>query len=772
MPKPRLQTITEVNLKGKRVLLRATLDVSLRNGAVKDDFRLRQLVPTIQQLTKQGAAVTLVSFLGRPKGKRLPQFSLQPVATHLEKLLDQPVAFAPDCVGPDAQRQIARLLPGQVLVLENTRFHHEEADADQGFAAELAAPFDLVVFDAFAQAHRVHASTTGILKELPAVAGPLLEDELSMLYQSVERPQRPAVLVIGGAKVADKVAVIEHLAPGVDHVLVGGVVANAFLAAAGVPVGNSMLSNTAITSQHQGHPQAAVATAKRILKKYRKKIVLPLDVKVGRSPKSSSVKTITIDKDAVEKGYGIYDIGPKTVKEYEAIIKQAKTVIWNGPLGYTENTKFALGTRKIAKAIIGHTGTTVMGGGDSESIIGTLKAHKKLTHVSTGGGAMLQLLAGNGLPAVEQLLKNHRQFHLTPLPPKPIVAYSHKTNPFYRYPFLNLDEMLSEARQHKFGVAACNIRSKYILQGVLRAAFIERSPVILEIAESEMGYCNMPPQRLADLAIDELNALEKEFGYVVPVALHADHVKHKVDEIVTAAIEAGFSSMLIDQSKHPLKKNAEIVSAVVRRVHPLGISVEAEIGQIGIGLKVKQQLVGSAVLKAAPQVKDVMDFVNATNIDALAGFFGNYHGAYQKPATIAWGRAKDIAKALQRGHYQVPLVLHGTSYLRTKRLDEIEVYHRAVKAGFAKFNYGTMLSDVMKRHLPSTLLDRMAEYAGGDPNEWRKGLGKFEKDIDKLPKKKRQAMVRDITEHTQAMMQQAWHSANKAWLYQRFFDQR
>ncbi len=761
------KNLKDVDVAGKRVLLRAAFDVPIKDGVVVSDYRIRAVLPTIEYLLKKNCRVAILSWLGRPQGRVVEAMRLGPVAAKLEELLGRPVAAVNDCIGPSAQAALFAQAPGSVVVLENVRFHDEEMDNDAGLAAELVRPFDLIVFDAFAQSHRAQSSTTGILNYRPAVVGFGLEKELAVLTKAAAKPTHPAVLVVGGAKVSDKVALIERLISRFDMVLVGGVCANVFLAARGdEPLGQSFLSDVKLTGQHRSADDPLVI-ARRLLKKYRRKIVLPVDLRAAKNASGGPAKVVTLAAEDIDPTWAYFDLGPKTIRKFTEVIAEAKTVIWNGPMGRYEEPRFATGTKAVARAIAANRGLTVAGGGDSEEIIGGLKLLGKFNHVSTGGGAMLEFLTGAKLPALEALAVNQRRQSLVKFPPPSAADFLAAINPFWRQPLLNLRQLLPLAQAHKFAIPACNIRSKYILDGVLQAAFAERSPIILELAESEMEYCHISPQKLADWLAERLPKLEKKYGYSIPIALHADHVKHDVAGVVTAAVRAGFSSLLIDQSHATVRQNTATVRDVVSQVHPLGISVEGEIGQINVAQQVAKQLVGAAVWPHVPTVAQAAEFVAATGIDAFAGFFGNYHGHYREPATIAWTRMKQIAKVLGRVTPPVPLVLHGTSFLRTKELDHIQVYHRAIACGCHKVNYGTMLSDILHDQLPPELVARMTADAGQN-GEWKKMLGQYAAAIDCLSPAAKKKVVNAIAEHVAMMMRRAWRSSHKAWLYRQW----
>ena len=386
-------TIEQLDLVRKRVFVRADLNVPLDRGAVSDDTRLRAVVPTIQHALKAGAAVVLASHLGRPKGRVAPEFSLRPVAERLETLLGQRIELAPDCVGGETRARAQALEPGEVLLLENLRFHAEEEANDDGFARSLAALADCYVNDAFAAAHRAHASIAAITRHLqPAVAGLLMQQELSALGRILESPARPLVAVLGGAKVSDKLALVEHLLERVDALLVGGGMAFTFLRALGHSVGRSLVEADQI------------GTARQALEAARRRgvgLVLPVDAVVADgldSPQGRAVPLRAIP--ATQMGL---DIGPRTVERFSAALTSARTIVWNGPLGVFERAPFAAGTIALARAVAESSAFSVVGGGDTLAAVTQAGVAERIGYLSTAGGAFLEFLEGRTLPGVEAL---------------------------------------------------------------------------------------------------------------------------------------------------------------------------------------------------------------------------------------------------------------------------------------------------------------------------------------------------------------------------------
>jgi phosphoglycerate kinase len=384
------KTIRDIDVKGKKVLVRVDFNVPLKDGGVGDDTRIRAALPTIQYLLDNGAAVILCSHLGRPKGGPDPKYSMKPVADYLGGLLKKPVAFAADCIGPDAEAAAKILKPGEVLLLENTRFHPEEEKNDMGMAKQLASLADLFVNDAFGTAHRAHASTEGVTHFLPGVAGFLLEKEIKYLGQAVAEPKRPFVTIMGGAKISDKIGVIKNLLSKADAILIGGGMANTFFKAEGYPVADSLVEDEALE------------TAKELLKIGGSKLRLPVDVVLGdKFDAEAATKTIAVGP--IPDGWRILDIGPETIKAYGKVIEAAGTVVWNGPMGVFEFPKFAVGTYGIAKEVAASKAISIIGGGDSVAAIQESGLSDKITHISTGGGASLEMLEGLELPGVAAL---------------------------------------------------------------------------------------------------------------------------------------------------------------------------------------------------------------------------------------------------------------------------------------------------------------------------------------------------------------------------------
>ena len=382
--------ITDLDVKGKKVLVRVDFNVPIKEGKVGDDTRIKAALPTINYLLEQGAAVILCSHLGRPKGEVKPEFSLKPVAAYLGTLIDAPVSFAEDCVGEKAETAAAALKPGQVLVLENTRFHAGEKKNDPEIAKQLASLADLYVNDAFGSAHRAHSSTAGVTDYLPSAAGFLLEKEIKYLGNTIANPERPFVAILGGAKVSDKIGVIENLLDKADQILIGGGMANTFFKAQGFDMADSLVE------------EDAIETAKALLDKAEGKLVLPVDVVIANAF-DANAESKTMDVGDVPAGWRILDIGPKTVAAFDDVIAKAGTVVWNGPMGVFEFDKFAKGTFEIAEALAKSNAISIVGGGDSASAINKSGLADKITHISTGGGASLEMLEGKELPGLAAL---------------------------------------------------------------------------------------------------------------------------------------------------------------------------------------------------------------------------------------------------------------------------------------------------------------------------------------------------------------------------------
>jgi phosphoglycerate kinase len=384
------KTVRDVPVQGKRVLVRVDFNVPLENGQVADDTRIRAALPTINYLLDHGAAVILMSHLGRPKGQIRDELRLDPVAHRLSELLGREVIKLDDCIGPEVETAAAQLQPGQVLLLENLRFHPEEEGNDQGFAQKLASLADLYVNDAFGTAHRAHASTAGVTSYLPSVAGFLMERELEMLGKTLADPARPFVAILGGAKISGKIGVIRSLLASVDLLLLGGGMANTFLKARGHEVGESLVEDDSL------------GVAREILENAGERLVLPVDVVVADAF-SEDANTQTVSVEQVPPGWRILDIGPRTVGLYEEKLASAGTVVWNGPMGVFEFPKFAAGTIALATSLASTHATTIVGGGDSVAALQQAGLADKMTHVSTGGGASLEFLEGKTLPGVAAL---------------------------------------------------------------------------------------------------------------------------------------------------------------------------------------------------------------------------------------------------------------------------------------------------------------------------------------------------------------------------------
>ena len=388
------KTISDVDWTNKRALVRVDFNVPLdKNRAITDDTRIRAAVPTIQFLLDHGASVILMSHLGRPKKGPSDDLRLDPVARRLEELLGRPVQKVNVTTGPEAEAAANALKPGEVLLLENTRFDPREEKNDPAMAAELAKLGDIYVNDAFGAAHRAHASTEGVARHLPAVTGFLMEKELSALGGALDHPEHPFVTVIGGAKISDKIGVIENLLGKVDALLIGGGMANTFLVAQGYNVGDSLVE------------QDSVDTARSLLDKAQQRgaeLRLPVDAVIADAFDAGANRKV-VKVEAVPAGWRILDIGPETVKQYSDVIRGAKTVIWNGPMGVFEMAPFAEGTRAIAQALADSQAQTIIGGGDSVAAVEQMGLADRMTHISTGGGASLELLEGRELPGVAAL---------------------------------------------------------------------------------------------------------------------------------------------------------------------------------------------------------------------------------------------------------------------------------------------------------------------------------------------------------------------------------
>ena len=391
------KTVRDSDVAGKRVLMRVDFNVPLdAERHITDDTRIRAALPTIQYVLDHGAALILMSHLGRPDGKVVEKLSLAPVAQRLSELLGRPVLMAADCIGPQVEAQTRALQPGQVLLLENLRFHAQEEKNDPAFAQQLAALGDLYVNDAFGTAHRTHASTEGVTRFLPGVAGFLMERELNFLGSALEHPQRPFAAIVGGAKVSDKIKVLERLISMVDILLIGGGMANTFLKAEDYEIGDSLFE------------EGKVTMARDLLSMARRNkltLLLPVDVVVAdRFAADAQHKVVAVDE--VQVGWRILDIGPATVKAFRESLADARTIVWNGTLGVAEWPAFASGTDAIIDILAQRTqagATTIIGGGDSAAAVEAAGAAEHMTHVSTGGGASLEFLEGRVLPGVAAL---------------------------------------------------------------------------------------------------------------------------------------------------------------------------------------------------------------------------------------------------------------------------------------------------------------------------------------------------------------------------------
>jgi phosphoglycerate kinase len=384
------KTIRDIDVQGKRVLVRVDYNVPVKDGKVGDDTRIRAAMPTLNYLLENGAALILCSHLGRPKGGPDPQFSLKPVADHLSKLMGKPVQFSSEVIGPEAEAAAKALKPGDVLVLENTRFHPGETKNDPEMAKKLASLADIYVDDAFGSAHRAHASTEGVTHFLPAVAGFLLEKEIRYLGGAIADPERPFVAILGGAKISDKIGVIKNLLAKADNILIGGGMANTFFKAEGYPVGDSLVEDEALDK------------AKEMLAVGGTKIRLPVDVVIADKFEAEANRN-TIPTGPIPNGWRILDIGPETIAHYSKIIREARTVVWNGPMGVFEFPEFAKGTFAVAQAAAESDAVTIVGGGESVAAVKQSGLADKITHISTGGGASLEMLEGLTLPGVAAL---------------------------------------------------------------------------------------------------------------------------------------------------------------------------------------------------------------------------------------------------------------------------------------------------------------------------------------------------------------------------------
>ena len=387
------KTIQDLDLQGKRVIVRVDFNVPVKEGKITDDTRIKAALPTISYLKDKGARIILMSHLGRPKGKVNEEMRLGVVAEKLEELLGQKVMYAKDCIGPEPEEMAQKLQPGDVLLLENLRFHGEEEKNDPEFAKKLASLADIYVNDAFGTAHRAHASTAGIAKFLPAVAGLLMQNEIGIMGKALENPDRPFVAILGGAKVSDKIGVIENLISKVDVLITGGGMANTFLAAQGKDMAKSLVETDKLD------------LARSLMEKAQEKgvkFLLPVDLVVAEAF-SAEAKHKTVPVDQIPAGWMAMDIGPESAAYFGQEIRKARTILWNGPMGVFEMAPFAKGTGEIAKAVTEAQAVSIVGGGDSIAAVHNTGLAHKITHISTGGGATLEFLEGIELPGVAAL---------------------------------------------------------------------------------------------------------------------------------------------------------------------------------------------------------------------------------------------------------------------------------------------------------------------------------------------------------------------------------
>lgn len=389
------KTVRDIDLKGKKVFVRCDFNVPMdENQNITDNTRIVAALPTIKYLLEQNCKIILASHLGRPKGEVKPEFSLAPVGKELSRLLGKDIIMAKDVIGSDAMEKAKNLKEGEILLLENVRFHREETDNDPEFSKKLASMAEIFVNDAFGTAHRAHASTEGVAHYLPAVSGFLIEKELKFLGEALQNPERPFVSILGGSKVSDKIGVIDSLLEKVDVLLIGGGMAYTFYKALGYKIGNSICEDDKLD------------LAKELMKKAEEKgvkMLLPIDNKLGKEF-SANTETMYADRESIPDGWEGLDIGPKTIELYAEELRKAKTVIWNGTVGVAEFAAFAEGTNKLAQVLAELDATTIIGGGDTAAAIQKAGVADKMTHVSTGGGASLEFIEGKKLPGIECLL--------------------------------------------------------------------------------------------------------------------------------------------------------------------------------------------------------------------------------------------------------------------------------------------------------------------------------------------------------------------------------
>jgi phosphoglycerate kinase len=385
------KTVRDIDLNGRRVLVRVDFNVPLDEGAVADDTRILAALPTLSYLTAQNTRVVLCSHLGRPKGKVVPELSLRPVAERLSTLLERPVGFVTDCIGSEVRDAVKELSRGDILLLENTRFHPQERANDPDFAAELASLGDVFVNDAFGSAHRAHASTEGVAHHLPAVAGFLMEKELIYLGKALEEPAHPFIAILGGVKILDKIGVVERLLSLADRLLIGGAMASTFLAAGGYDLAESLVE------------EQALEIASELFRRAGDDILLPTDLVAADAFAADAEKKVVLVSD-FPPGWRAMDIGPETTANFKQALDGARLVVWNGPMGVFEFAPFATGTTAVAKAVAECGAMTIVGGGDSAAAVRLAGLADQIDHVSTGGGASLEFIEGKKLPGVEALI--------------------------------------------------------------------------------------------------------------------------------------------------------------------------------------------------------------------------------------------------------------------------------------------------------------------------------------------------------------------------------
>jgi phosphoglycerate kinase len=384
------KTIEDIDVTEKKVLVRVDFNVPIKDGKVGDDTRIQAALPTLHYLLDHQATLILCSHLGRPKGEVKQEFSLKPVADHLSMVLGQPVKFVEDCIGPVAEQAVKELSPGGILLLENTRFHAGEKKNDPAMAKQLADLADLYVNDAFGSAHRAHASTEGVAQYLPSVAGYLMEKEIIYLGKAIVDPARPFIAILGGAKISDKIGVIRNLLDKTDQIMIGGGMANTFFKAHGYPVGDSLVEDDSLD------------IARELIELADHRLRLPVDVVIGDKFEAEA-ELLVMSMGPIPDGWRILDIGPETVKTFGKPISEAGTIVWNGPMGVFEFPRFAEGTNGLAKAIARSNATSIIGGGDSVAAVKQAGLADKITHISTGGGASLEMLEGKVLPGMAAL---------------------------------------------------------------------------------------------------------------------------------------------------------------------------------------------------------------------------------------------------------------------------------------------------------------------------------------------------------------------------------